>query len=223
MKNRYKHTLLLTIFSLLTAESLAADTAPIQLHSKPSTTSIMLHKARQALQTGAFDEAARLYREALGQSPQNPDILLALAALARHQGQGSEALRYRQLAAEAAPLDVNVQASLLADSALDDPLRESRLKSLSMQHEHSPAPHFVLGKLYAGQHRWPEARAAYAKAHSADPGNPDYLFNLAVCHEHLQQPAEANQRYRQALTAAQQGLATFSLEQASSRLTVLNP
>src|SRR5260221_13502771 len=56
--------------------------------------------------------------------------------------------------------------------------------------------HFSLGTQYAQQSRWSEAQAAYFKAHSVDPENAHYAFNLAVSLDQLHQGKLALEFYQ---------------------------
>jgi tetratricopeptide (TPR) repeat protein len=46
--------------------------------------------------------------------------------------------------------------------------------------------------------RWNDAQQAYFRAYSAEPDNPDILYNLAISLEHLRQNKLAAQYYAQA-------------------------
>jgi uncharacterized protein HemY len=102
-------------------------------------------------------------------------------------------------------------------------LSESRLKTLLSNQPESPALHFSLGNLYAGQSRWSEAQQAYFRAHAGEPENADYLFNLAVSLDHMHQKKLAAQYYQSALTAAETRSAAFDRNQVKSRLFELQP
>ena len=82
--------------------------------------------------------------------------------------------------------------------------------------------YFALGNQHARQGRWDEARLAYSKALAADPGNPDFAFNLAVSLDQLHQPADALEHYRRALELASTRMAHFALESARLRVQQLS-
>jgi tetratricopeptide (TPR) repeat protein len=75
--------------------------------------------------------------------------------------------------------------------------------------------------LYAEQGRWGEAQQSFFRAFSADPANPDYLFNLAVSLDQMRQPKTALQYYEKALAAADARPATFERSQVSERVRAL--
>ena len=106
---------------------------------------------------------------------------------------------------------------------IDPNAAESRLKNLSADQPELAAPHFSLGNLYARHGRWNEAQQAYFRAYSAEPDNPDILYNLAISLEHLRQNKLAAQYYSQAIAAAQTRPAGFDRAQATARLNTLQP
>ena len=83
------------------------------------------------------------------------------------------------------------------------------------------APHFSLGNLYARHSRWADAQQAYFRAYTAEPENPDILYNLAISLEHLRQNKLAAQYYGQAIAAAQTKPAGFDKAQAAARQAAL--
>ncbi|PKO34239.1 MAG: hypothetical protein CVU34_09510 [Betaproteobacteria bacterium HGW-Betaproteobacteria-7] len=203
----------------------AAPAAPIRLARTPPVTDPALTRAHRALQEGHLDQANHDFLQALQRDPNNVDALLALAAIAQHQGRGNEAEGWRQRALVADPSNPATQAAVLGGTAAGtDPLStESRLKTLLAAQPQSAELNFTLGNLYAGQRRWAEAQQAYFNAVAADDANPDYLFNLAISLDQLRQPRPAAQHYRLALEAATRRPAAFDTEQARRRLAELQP
>jgi tetratricopeptide (TPR) repeat protein len=172
-------------------------------------------------------EAARAHFEhALHLAPKHPDILIALASVAEHQGRHDEALELRRRAEEADPTDPAVQAALLTvgpnvhQASSGDEI-ESRLKTLIADQSKSAPLHFALGNLHAHRHQWPDARQAYAEAIKIDPDHPDYLFNLAIALDHEHRARQATHYYRLSLVAAEHRPAAFAGEQARLRLSEL--
>jgi tetratricopeptide (TPR) repeat protein len=105
---------------------------------------------------------------------------------------------YRRII-ESDPQDTVAISALLNQRGQVDPgLTESRLKSLAADQPDLAAPHFSLGNLYARMGRWSDAQQAYFRAFSAEPDNPDILYNLAISLEHLRQNKLAAQYYAQA-------------------------
>jgi tetratricopeptide (TPR) repeat protein len=199
--------------------------APIRLARTQPEPDPSLMRAHRQLQEGKLDLANQSFLQALQQDPNNTDALLALAAIAQHQGRTNEAEGWRQRALIADPSHPATQAAVLGGTAAGtDPLTtESRLKTLLAGQPQSAELNFTLGNLYARQQRWAEAQQAFFNAVAADGDNPDYLFNLAVSLDQLRQPRPAAQHYRLALEAAGRRPATFDNEQVRKRLAELRP
>lgn len=181
----------------------------------------------ESLQAGRFAEARNAYVQALRQDPREVDAMVGLAAVAQKEGQADEAAELYERALQIDPRNGVAVAGLSALQGGTDPAQtESRLKSLINSQNSDPnatsALNFALGNLYAGQRRWPEAQQAYFRAHSADAGNPDVLYNLAVSLEHLNQKPLARQFYGQAVQASRQRSASFAPGDAEKRLAALN-
>ena len=79
----------------------------------------------------------------------------------------------------------------------------------------------ALGNHYAVQARWSDAQAAYFKAYSADAGEPDYAYNLAVSLDQLHQPKLALEYYRRALALAANRAVGFNSAQVEARIREL--
>jgi tetratricopeptide (TPR) repeat protein len=203
----------------------AQPAAPVRLARTVAVTDPALTRAHRALQEGSLEQASQQYLLALQHDPNNVDALLALAAIAQHQGRGNEAEGWRQRALVADPSHPAAQAAVLGGTAAGtDPLAtESRLKTLLAAQPQSAELNFTLGNLFAGQRRWGEAQQAYFNAVAADGDNPDYLFNLAVSLDQMRQPRPAAQHYRLALEAAIRRPAAFDTQQARRRLAELAP
>ncbi len=201
-----------------------AAATPIRLtRSKPETDPYVAQGYRH-LQAGLLDQARSQYEQALLHDTKNLDALLGLAAIAQRQGRKADAYAFYQQAYEADPKDAGAQAALVSASSSADPIAaESRLKTLLASQPESGPLNFSLGNLYARQNRWAEAQPAYFTAVSADPDNPDYLFNLAVSLDQLRQARPAAQHYRLALEAAEKRPADFDRERVKKRLTQLPP
>ena len=164
------------------------------------------------------------YERAQKSEPHNTDVLHGLAAIAVRQGRLDQAEElYRQITI-ADPQDTVAAAALINSRAQIEPsAAESRLKSMSAAQPELAAPQFSLGNLYARHSRWNEAQQAYFRAYSAEPDNPDIMYNLAISLEHLRQNKLAAQYYSQAIAAAQNRPAGFDKAQATARLRTLQP
>ncbi len=174
----------------------------------------------QALAAGDVEAARRHYLAALRDEPSNVDALHGMAAIALRDGRPGEAASLYRRILELAPRDSAARGALASlGEAGDD--AESSLKSLLAAQPQAPATQFALGNALAARQRWREAQEAYFAAHTGDPANPDYLFNLAVSLDQLHQAGVAAQYYRRALEAARQQPAAFDPVAAAARLDAL--
>ncbi len=186
-------------------------------HSRPDP---LLEHAYANLRTGHAKEAQEDYARVLHKDPMNSDALLGLAATALRRGESERAADYYQRALQAEPQNATAQAGLINMSVTDDAVAlESRLNSALSRQPQAAALHFALGNLYARQQRWREAQQAYFQAYANAPDTADYLFNLAVSLDHLNQDKLAAQYYRQAVAAAENSRDNaFDIDQAKARL-----
>ena len=139
-----------------------------------------------------------------------------------HARKPEQALEYYLRALENDPKDALALSGLMALKAPADVMQaESRLKLLLAEQPNSPYLNFALGNLFVRSARWAEAQQAFFKAHTADPANPDYLFNLAISLDQLHQPRLAAQYYGKALDAAAHQPAGFDAAQVATRLKAL--
>jgi Flp pilus assembly protein TadD len=176
-----------------------------------------------AYAAGDLATAREEYQSALREEPANRDALLGLAAVELRNG--------RQDAAEAAylrvlqidPRDPHAEAALISlrGARMDPIAAESRIKSLLASDPGAHELHFALGNQLAQQGRWGEAQQQYFKAFSAEPGNADFAYNLAVSLDHLGQPKLALDYYRRALALAPKAGAGFNAEAARTRAAQL--
>ena len=181
-----------------------------------------LERGYSALNRGDAATAKLAYEQALGNDPRNIDVLSGLAVLAQRAGNPDQAADYYLRLLEADPHNAFAQAGLIGlHTQLNPAEAEMRLKqALSAQPDSAPL-NFGLGNLCAAAKRWPEAQQAYFKAVTADPGNPDYLFNLAVSLDQLRQTRLAANYYTQAIAAAGNRPAGFDPGRADERLRQL--
>ena len=171
---------------------------------------------------GRLDQAERRYRDYLGVDANNTDALNGLGAIALQRGQPAVAARWFRRALAAAPDDAVAQAGLASLAPADDPVvDEAQLRDLAARQPASGEVAFALGNSLARQGRWPEAQQAYFEALTRDAGNPDYLFNLAVSLDQLQQSALAAGYYARALEAAGTRRAVFDPSPVRARLEAL--
>lgn len=203
----------------------AVPAVPIRLSRSHPEPDGNLLRGHSHIEKSELDLARRNFEQALHRDPNNTDALLALAAIAQHQGRVADAEHLYQRAMVANPGDPAVQAAALGSAAAgaDPQTAESRLKTLLAAQPGSAALNFTLGNLYARQSRWAEAQQVYFNAVAAEADHPDYLFNLAVSLDHIRQSRPAAQHYRLALEAADKRPAAFDREQVKKRLSELQP
>jgi tetratricopeptide (TPR) repeat protein len=205
--------------SLRTGEALA----PIAINAPTLSVDPLVEQAYEAFQRNDLAAARDGYQRALAREPTNRDALLGLAAIDVRSGQlNSAEARYLKLL-EIDPRDSHAVASLISLRGQLDPVAsESRLKSLIASQPEAALLHFSLGNQYAQQSRWSEAQAAYFKAHSVDPENADYAFNLAVSLDQLHQGKLALEFYQRALALTDRRAASFNPAHARLRVQELS-
>jgi Flp pilus assembly protein TadD len=175
--------------------------------------------AHAAFMQGEIVLARTLWQRALRTDPFDPNALHGLAAVALREGRAEDAAALYRRALEADPHDAVAFAGWLPLQGAGDPrLAEARLKRLLAEQADAPHLNFALANLYASEARWVEAQQAYFKAHVADPGNPDFLYNLAVSLDHLHQPGLAEQFYARAQNAAKIRPSAFDPAMIAARL-----
>lgn len=184
----------------------------------------LLEQAYAHYLRGDYAAAGDAYRRLLAAEPENSDALHGLAAVLLRQDDEAGAAGYYRQALDADPTDTLAQAWLIGRQGAIDPARaESRLKAiLATQPDFFPA-NAVLGNLYAAQNRWREAQAAYLRACSVEPDDPDILFNLAVSHDRLRETETARRYYALAIEAAGRRPAGFDRARVAARLEAIRP
>lgn len=198
--------------------------SPIKLTKAPLRVHPSLTRGYELFEQGELGTAKQEYGRVLKSEPQNIDALHGMAAIALREHRPDTAEHYFQRMLIADPQEPNAIAGLANLRGGNNPVAaEHRLKGLTAAQQDLAAPQFALGNMLASQERWAEAQQAYFKAYSAEPANPDILFNLAVSLEHLRQNKLAAQYYSLAIDAAQRRPSGFDPEQATSRLRALQP
>jgi tetratricopeptide (TPR) repeat protein len=194
----------------------------ISLQRKVETDAVTpaLLDAYQAYQRGDYLTAAQGYRQVLNRDEHNRDALLGLAAIAQQQGQDETAQNYYRQLLQLNPRDPAAQAALTAYSP-DAGDTESRLKLLLAEQPRSGALNFALGNFYAEQSGWGDAQQYFFNAHTLEPANAQFTFNLAVSLDHLGQRKLAAQYYQQAVQLDTSGNSGFDHAQAQQRLNEL--
>lgn len=209
-----------------TQAALAAPSAMDSLRISAATRSVdptLLH-AYDAFHADDLAAAEADYAALLAVEPHHADALQGMAALAVRRGHFERAQTYYRRAIAADPANALAQAALLGLDGNADALgAESRLKSLLTTQPHQHTVNFALGNVYAAGARWHEAQQQFFHAHTGDAQQPDYLFNLAVSLDHLQQHTLAADYYRLALDAAARRPAAFDQTRTAARLRALLP
>jgi tetratricopeptide (TPR) repeat protein len=209
-------------------QSLArAQSAEAELERAISRPAAQVHpkveSAYGAFLAGDIARARNDYLDALRDEPANRDALLGLAATDVRSGrvEAAEAIYVRLLRAD--PRDAHAQSGLIAlRSARMDPLvAESRVKTMLAADPEAHVLNFTLGNQLAQQGRWAEAQQQYFKAFAAEPGNPDFAYNVAVSLDHLRQIKPALEYYRRALELAATRGASFDAAAARERAAQL--
>lgn len=186
--------------------------------SRPGVHPLLL-RAYESYLAGDFAAACNAYQQVLAGEPKNIDALHGMAAILLRQGDGGAAGEYYRRALVADPADAQALVWLIdLQGRLDPLLAESRLKTLLAGQPELFSANFALGNLYAAQNRWREAQAAYFRAYSAAPEEPDILFNLAVSLDQLRQAESATHYYQLALQVAASRPAGFDRERVAMRL-----
>jgi tetratricopeptide (TPR) repeat protein len=200
------------------------ETFSIQARSSQLAIEPTVRIAYQALLRGHYDDAEAAYEQTLKNDPWNRDALYGMTTLHLRQQHSELAEFFCRRILEADPKDTFALGTLIGlQSPIDPQGAEYRINTLLETAPTSPFLSFSLGNLLASQGRWREAQQAYFKAVHRTPGNPDYLFNLAVSLDHLEQRSMAIRYYEQALDAAARLPAAFAPNSVSKRLKKLRP
>jgi tetratricopeptide (TPR) repeat protein len=204
------------------AASPARPGAGISVTRSATTINSALAAGYAAFQSGDLAAARREYERALAADRRNRDALLGLAAVDIRSGDYGSAEEYYLRVLEIDPRDPDANAGMVSLRGRADPVQsESRLKTLIAAQSDSAPLHFALGNQLAVQSRWAEAQAAYFRAASIEPENPDYAFNLAVSLDQMRQARPALEHYQRALALAGSRVASFNKPQVENRIREL--
>jgi tetratricopeptide (TPR) repeat protein len=203
--------------------------APVRLRLSQSIetpkVSPELTAAYAALTRGDYVQARNLYSQIVQTLPLNLDAQLGLAASSARGGDNALAARHYRRVLELDPRNGMAIAGLLAVSESASGVRpealEAQLKTLISKDPNAAPLQFALGNLYAGERRWTEAQQAFFEAYRLDAANADYLFNLAVSLDQLNQPRLAFDYYQKSLVQATKTGAQFDRNVAQRRATEL--
>jgi tetratricopeptide (TPR) repeat protein len=186
-------------------------------------------KQRQALaqvrsgyrnfQRGYYGASERHYKRALALDPQSKDARLGLAALAQIAGDLTEALhQYHQVLKGWPKNDIALAGMSSLSEGSDSTTIETDLKLLLEEHPKSAHIAFVLGNIYANRRAWREAQDYYFRAWSSDRQNSNYLYNLAVSLDHLNDKTAAIESYEKLLAQKPAQTAMYKVNAVINRL-----
>lgn len=177
-------------------------------------------EAYKAYKSRDFETAKIRYKQAISADPGHYDALLGLATTGTLLRDRTLATATYQEILRRYPNDPAALASLNQFLALEQTADiESELTILLSKQPDSAPLNFTLGNFYSQKKRWADAQAAYFKAYSKYPNNPDYAYNLAVSLDHLGKQAVASNYYKISLESAQQYPAKFSPDTVRKRLS----
>lgn len=170
--------------------------------------------AYTALSKGDYAEAKKRYGDVVRAEPYSLDAQLGLATAAARTGDNATAAKFYRQALALDPRNGTALSGLIAVSGeVPSDTLETELKTWVVKNPNSAPLQFSLGNLYAGQRRWTEAQQAYFDAYRIDSVNADYLYNLAVSLDQLNQFKLALDYYQKAL--AQLGRSGGQFDRAS--------
>jgi len=176
-----------------------------------------------AFQRGDISTATKSYTKALQQDSNNRDALLGLAAIAVQRHQPTQAQKYYQRVLTLYPQDTYAQVGLMTTLNQATPETESQLKLLLDKSPQSAYLHFNLGNWYANQGRWNQAQSAYFNAYRYDNTKADYVYNLAISLDQLNQFAAALSYYQMGVQMALYQSVSFNISTVQRRIqTLLN-
>lgn len=185
--------------------------------------SVLLHEAYQHYQNNNYASAMDKYRMVLTRESDNRDALLGIAILAHRSQQTGMARQYYKKLLELNPKDSQAVAGMIALQSVSDSTQdESRLKLLIDQEPQAAHLYYALGNQYVNQGRWNEAQKAFFNAYHYDSNNADYVYNLAVSLDQLEQSQAALQYYRIALQLAQGKSVNFNFNDIAKRIQDLS-
>ena len=177
--------------------------------------------AESALNGGDLEQATTLYQQWLKRQPHSLGAFFGLAASASLAGDRSLAISYYQNILQIDPANITAQASLLnlPGEASNQDLRQ--LLALLKASPNDSFLNYLMGSYQAQRGDWKKAQGYYFDAHSLQPGNASYSYNLAIALDQIGQRQSAINFYRQALTETIMPLSANAQQSALQRLDIL--
>lgn len=173
---------------------------------KSVSISSLLQEAWQAWQVGQVDLSEAKYRQVLEKQPRNRDALIGMYVLFQLKPETqANAQQLKQQLQALYPNDLEIKEVLQrgTNTPSVSATLESDLKQQQLLEPQSSSSFYRLGIFYASKQRWSEAQAQFFKAASIDPGQPEYLANLAICYDQLGKRALAIQAYQRAIQSSE--------------------
>ena len=155
-------------------------------------------QAQFAHQAGHWEEAERLYREALKEDPEEVDTWVNLGIVLLKQGRIDEAVELLESAVAADP-DAIAARYHLAENHLRHGHPERAVEHLEKALAREPGRvslELALAAAYRSSGRFDDALERYRRAVEVDPGNPEGRLGRALCLARLHRFAEARQSLR---------------------------
>ncbi len=160
-----------------------------------------LNSALQCHKTGNLEQAEKLYRQVLSQSPDHPDALHLMGFLAIQKGKNEEAVILIEKAIEKKPNSAAFYANYavaLQNTGRNEKAVMAGRKALELKPD-AFNTYNTLGNALSGLERLDEAIENYQKSIGLNPKIPEAHFNLGNAFRKQYKFAEAAESYKQAL------------------------
>ncbi|MCG6939053.1 MAG: tetratricopeptide repeat protein [Gammaproteobacteria bacterium] len=202
----------------------AASEISIKKSSKTDPLSEKLNAAWLAYESGNYNEAKKLYRDALKVESGSRDALLGLGAIAVREKDSMAARNSYSLVLKQDPNDPIATAALAGLYSEESSPESSEEYLLSMLRRNPEAPqlNFSLANIYAQQNKWKSAQQYYFNAWKYDIDNADYIFNLAVSMDQLGKRQQAIKFYKDSLVKSANKQVSFSRGIVEKRIMELS-
>jgi tetratricopeptide (TPR) repeat protein len=171
----------------------------LELNPKHQEAQLLIAKLMASGSDKEYLEDAQKRLQALVQgSPDNADVLHALALTELKLGDSEDAIRDLTHAASAAPQDVMIAQTLAEAKMRQNDLTgaEEVLKRVCTNNPQSAAAVVLLGRFYLTQKRMADSEQQFQRALALDPANADALYTLAILQVRTGRKAEAEQTMR---------------------------
>ncbi len=176
-----------------------------------------------AFNSGDLKLAKESYQKAINLDQNNRDAILGMAAVAMMERNYQTALNFYQKRLTIAPKDSYALSGILSIASLDNPSPELFSRVNEIVEENPGAAHlfFLKGSLLASDARWNAAQSEFFKAWSLEPNRAEYVFNLAVSLDQLDQKSEALRFYKDAYSLAKNSPTNLDIHALLQRIAIL--